>query len=87
VLDCKASLKCFELNVKTMTQNRNKPRAAKSCKQFKKFFEIFEKFFKLLAKALKTVLHCKASLIAAQCNKTTHGVGLLHTRSLKIYSR
>jgi len=39
VLDCEASLKCFELNVKTMTQNRNKPRAAKSCKQFKKFFE------------------------------------------------
>jgi hypothetical protein len=41
----------------------------------------------LLAKALKTVLHCKAPLIAAHCNKTTLSVGLLHYRSLKIYSR
>ena len=43
--------------------------------------------WEMVAKALKTVLHCKAPLIAAQCNKTTHSVSLLHKRSLKIYSR
>jgi len=44
----------------------------------KSFLKVFEKFFKLLAKALKTVLNCKAPLIAAQCNKTTLSVGMLH---------
>jgi len=31
----------------------------------KSFLKVFEKFLKLLAKALKTVLNCKAPLIAA----------------------
>jgi hypothetical protein len=72
VLDCKASLKCFEIKTSSFQQIGQSPEQIKS-KRFKKFHN----FFKLLAKALKTVLHCKAPLIAAQCNKTTLSVGLL----------
>jgi len=82
VLDCKASLKCFEIQISSLQQIGLSPEQIQS-KQFKKFHN----YFKLLAKALKTVLHCKAPLIAAQCNKTTLSVGLLRKRSLKIYSR
>jgi hypothetical protein len=58
-----------------LTANRTKPRAARKVANSLKSFL---KFFKLVAKALKTVLHCKASLIAAQRDKTTFNVGLLH---------